>query len=283
MNKAIIVPNSKKDVGLEVTAKVVKRLSTLGITSVADFSSRELSAYGAVISDKTPEDADVVIVVGGDGSLIDASKIAINLSIPILGVNMGKVGYLSEIDPDSLDMLDRLVSGDYQTEERMLLTAKKDSVGGEESICDRLAVNDVVVSHDGYLGIADFKITNRKGDTVSYRADGLILSTAQGSTAYSLSAGGPIVAHNLDTIIMTPICPHSLFNRSIIFEPDECIRIQNTGSSPLNISLDGRLFSTLDAGDFCTVKRAQRRLKTVIFSENNMFSTLFRKIKVLEE
>ena len=282
MNKAIVIPNSKKDVGLDVTSRVVSRLSALGITTVTNSSYSELVAYGAVISDDVPDDADLVIVVGGDGSLIDASRIAINLSIPILGVNMGKVGYLSEIDPDSLDMLDRLATGEFLTEERMLLTAKKESADGKSVVMDRLAVNDVVVSHDSYFGIADFKITNRKGDSVGYRADGIIISTAQGSTAYSLSAGGPVVAHNLDTIIVTPISPHSLFNRSIIFAPDECIRIHNTGTAPLNVSLDGRLFDTLSAGDSCTVSRAEKRLKMLIFSENNMFSTLFRKIKVLD-
>ncbi len=283
MNKAIIIPNSNKDRGLAVTRKVINKLSSLSVLSFVSTDYPELSEIGAQIYSEAPRDAEVVIVVGGDGSVIDASRLALELSVPILGVNMGKVGYLSEVDPSNLEILERLASDGYSVEERMLLTATKTALDGKASSFDRFAVNDVVISHESYLGITDFRICNRRGDSVSYRADGIIFSTSQGSTAYSLSAGGPIVAHNLDSIIMTPICPHSLFNRSIIFEPEECITIKNTGGDPLNVSLDGRLVDTLLPCESCTIARAEKRLKTVTFTEGNMFSTLFRKIKVLED
>ena len=283
MKKAIIIPNSNKDTGLLITRKVISNLASLSVLSYVSEDYAELSERGAEIYSEIPKDAEAVIVVGGDGSVIDASRIALLLSVPILGVNMGKVGYLSEVDPSNLEILERLSTGDFSVEERMLLTAEKTTNDGRTVTFDRFAVNDVVISHESYLGITDFRICNRRGDSVSYRADGIIFSTSQGSTAYSLSAGGPIVAHNLDTIIMTPICPHSLFNRSIIFEPEECITIRNTGLDSLNISLDGRLVDTLMPNESCTIAMAEKRLKTVAFSEGNMFSTLFRKIKVLED
>jgi NAD+ kinase len=283
MNKAIIIPNPNKDTGLLITRKVISKLSSLSVLPYVSEDYSELSGLGAEIYSEIPKDAEMVIVVGGDGSVIDASRTALLLSVPILGVNMGKVGYLSEVDPNRLEILERLATDCYSVEERMLLTAKKTAQDGKTVSFDRFAVNDVVISHESYLGITDFKICNRRGDSVSYRADGIIFSTSQGSTAYSLSAGGPIVAHNLDTVIMTPICPHSLFNRSIIFEPDECITIRNTGTDSLNVSLDGRLVDALLPNESCTITRAEKRLKTVTFSEGNMFSTLFRKIKVLED
>jgi NAD+ kinase len=101
--------------------------------------------------------------------------------------------------------------------------------------------------------------------------------------SYSLSSGGPILAHDIDSILLTPVCPHSFFNRSIIYEPDECITVSNAGESVLNVSLDGRLFTKLANSESCVVRRSNERLKMITFSKNNLFSTLVKKIKVLED
>ncbi len=281
MKKVIIIPNSNKDKELKVTDEIVEKLECLGIASIVD--TEYSSSLSLVPCEKRLEDADMIIVVGGDGSVIDASGLATLLDIPILGVNLGKVGYLSEIEPDELDSLARLAKGEFTVEERMLLTAEKTDASGESEISARLAVNDVVISHDNYFGISDFRVENGRGDMVRYRADGVIVSTPAGSTAYSFSAGGPIISHSLDSITVTPVCPHSLFNRSVVYDAKERISIANSGDAPLNISVDGRLFTQLQKGEVCTVKRSSKRLKIVTFSENNMFSALFNKIKTLEE
>ena len=283
MKKVIIVPNTTKDKDLTVTAGVLSTLAELGMTSLVsrEYDSERLA--GAVYYDELPADAQLVIVIGGDGSVIDASRIAVSLGIPLLGVNLGRVGYLSEVDPEGLSVLKKLSTGEYTVEEKMLLVAEKLSLDGETAVSERFAVNDVVISHDVYFGISDLLLENRHGDRVKYRADGLILSTPAGSTAYSLSAGGPIVAHNLDSIIVTPVCPHSFFNRSIVYEPDECITVSNAGESVLNVSLDGRLFTKLRHSESCVVHRSSERLKMITFSKNNLFSTLVKKIKVLED
>ena len=283
MKKAIIIPNRTKDKNFEVTGRVIKKLESLGISSFVDEEYYADSRSGCPLSDNLPKDADFIVVVGGDGSVIDASLLALSLDIPMLGVNLGKVGYLSEVDPDDIDRLERLSNADYAIEEKMLLAAEKRAASGEITACDRLAVNDVVISHDDYFGIADFKIFNAYGDGVKYRADGVIISTPEGSTAYSLSAGGPIVAHNLDSIIVTPVCPHSFFNRSIIYGPDECLTVANAGEAVLNVSLDGRLFTKLAFSESCVIRKSEKRVKMITFSENNMFSTLFKKIKLLED
>ena len=192
-----------------------------------------------------------------------------------------KVGYLSEIEPDNLDMLKNILSGEYEIEEKMLLATEK--VGEHSRVYSkRFAVNDVVISHTEFLGISEFTVCGAGGG-VKYRADGVVVATPAGSTAYSLSAGGPVVAHNLDTLLVTPVCPHSFFDRSILFSPDEKIKINNTGEENLNISIDGRRFDSLLPGEACYVSRAEKRVKFLTFKQNSMFATLFEKMKFLED
>ena len=282
MKHIAIIPNPKKDQGLSVTKNLTSKLLAFGAEVYID------EKHGAGLCDSVkrytefPKDAELIIVVGGDGSILDASVTAINNDIPILGVNLGKVGYLSEVEPDNFDILHRLFTGQYTVEEKMLLSASRVASGMVEK-ADRLAVNDVIISHDTFLGIADFTLENSAGDCVKYRADGLILSTPAGSTAYSMSAGGPIVSHDIDSIVATPICPHSFFNRSIIFKAAEEIRLKNNSENPLNVSVDGRYFTGIAHGEECIIKMAEKRLKILSFRENNMFSTLFKKMRILED
>lgn len=282
MKNIVIIPNMTKDRALDVTHLLVDKLSKMG------FSLFSGDKYQGILGDNVsyyssfPSDTDLIIVVGGDGSVLDASVTAIAEDVPIIGVNLGKVGYLSEVEPDNLDVFARLLTGDYIIKERMLLALRH--MSGDKTIeASRLAVNDIVISHDSFLGIADFKIENSFGDGVKYRADGIILSTPSGSTAYSLSAGGPIIAQNLDSILVTPVCPHSFFNRSILFNASESITVTNNGDGELNISIDGRYFSKMSKGDRCVVELSQRKAKVLTFSENNMFSTLFKKMRIMED
>lgn len=281
MKRILIIPNQQKDENFNVTESVAEKLRSLGAeVYLAPKYSPSLSVPEF---DFGGERIDAIVVIGGDGSVIDASVLAVDMDIPLLGVNLGTVGYLSEVEIDDLDILSRLFSGDYRIEERMLLCASKTSRSGETESCDRFAVNDIVISHDAYFGISDFKVENARGDSVNYRADGVIVATPTGSTAYSLSAGGPIVAHNLDLITVTPVCPHSLFNRSIVYGSTESIKISNHSEEILNVSIDGRLFTKLSKGDFCEVKKATKHFKVITFTDSNMFSALFKKINNLEK
>jgi NAD+ kinase len=276
------MPNPTKDEGFAVTKNLIVKLISFGMeVYIENKYTKDLSitVNGFEIF---PECAELIIVVGGDGSMLDASVTAIEKNIPLLGVNLGKVGYLSEVEPDNLDILSGLAFGNYSIEDKMLLTVTH--IGeGKQTKASRLAVNDVIISHDTFLGIADFILENSVGDCVKYRADGMILSTPAGSTAYSLSAGGPIVSHDINSIVATPICPHSFFDRSIIFKATEHIKLKNTSNTVLNISIDGRYFTNICCGEECVIKMDEKKLKVLTFSENNMFSTLFKKMRILED
>lgn len=281
MKNIVLIPNKNKDIDFLITERVVKKLISLGARAyISEGCNADIE--GAVRYTDFPEGAELIIVIGGDGSMLDASVTAISHGVPIVGVNLGRVGYLSEIEPDNIDVLSRLVRGEYKINEMMLLEAAHIASGSLEK-SKRLAVNDVIVSHNSFLGIAEFSLENSRTEEVKYRADGMILSTPQGSTAYSLSAGGPIVSHSIDSITATPICPHSFFNRSIVFSPDERLVLKNNGEAELNISLDGRFFTDLKKGEECVIGMAKKRLKMLTFKDNNMFSTLFSKMRILED
>ena len=280
MKRVIIIPNRKKDADFSVTSALVKKLISLGMTPFADekycFSEEGVTLY------KEAPAADLIIVVGGDGSVIDASELAVSRNIPILGVNLGKVGYLSEIEPDNLAVLDRITTGEYEICEKMLLCAEIVSETGR-TFSPHLAVNDIVISHDDYLGIADFVVENSSKDSAKYRADSVIVSTPAGSTAYSLSAGGPIVAHDVDAIIVTPVCPHSFFNRSMVFSAGEVLTVRNICAQTLKVSVDGRIFAAVKNGESCIISASDKRIKVLTFTKNSTFSTLFRKMRILED
>lgn len=282
MTHIAIIPNINKDSELSVTKNLAEKLLTFGAEVYIESKFKWAVPSSVTGYEVFPDSAELIIVVGGDGSILDASVIAIERNIPILGVNLGKVGYLSEVEPDNLDILSGIFLGKFSIEEKMLLSVNHVSDRVVHK-AERLAVNDVIVSHDTFLGIADFTLENSVGDCVKYRADGLILSTPAGSTAYSLSAGGPIVSHDIDSIVATPICPHSFFNRSIIFKATEKIKLKNISKTVLNVSIDGRYFTNLSAGEECQIQMAEKKLKVLTFSENNMFSTLFKKMRILED
>ena len=225
-----------------------------------------------------PDGIDLIVVVGGDGSVIDASVIAVEKDIPILGINLGKVGYLAEIEVNGLSLLDNLRDGKYDIVEKMLLSVDFEN---KNIRCDRCAVNDITISRDGFMHIADIQIEDSLENAISLSADGVILSTPQGSTAYSFSSGGPIVAHDVESILLTPISSHSFFNRSVLFNSSDIIKATNTGELPLNVGIDGRCVGTLSSGESCRVMKASKTVKMLTFTKNSMFSSLFKKMRIL--
>ena len=280
MDKILIIPNKLKDTSLSVSTEAARILKDNGARVFIEGKyGTTLSGYAEIYSEC---DIDLIIVVGGDGSVLDASPLAIEKKIPILGINLGKLGYLAEVDVNELHSLSKLFSGDFVIEDKMLLEVFV-KIDGNEEVSGRLAVNDVIISHESFLGIADFNLEKWDGERVRYRADGIIFSTPVGSTAYSLSAGGPIVSHGINSILVTPIAPHSFFNRSIIFSPSEKLKIKNESEEGLKISIDGRLYKTMNSGDECIVSTSPKTLKMISFNKNNNFSTLFKKMRNLED
>ena len=277
MKNLVIIPNANKDKGFAVTDAVADKLISLGFFVYVN----EHSGYtrdGVIAYKIFPDNIDLVLVIGGDGSVIDASGLAVEHDVPILGVNLGRMGYLTEVEVDGLSVLDKLVSNSYSITEKMLLEVYLEN---SETACERYAVNDVAISRDSLLHIADIKIEDSIGNIVKLRADGVILSTPQGSTAYSFSAGGPIVAHDVESILLTPVSPHSFFNRSVLFNSSEVIMVINDGELPLSISVDGRSVGSITSGASCKIKKSKKTVKMLTFTRNSMFSSLFKKMRIL--
>lgn len=276
MKRLVVISNINKDKDLSVTDRVVNKLLDLDfdvfVHSGDVYTNDKIKIY-----DELPDKIDLIAVVGGDGSVIDASGAAIEKDIPLLGINLGRMGYLTEVEVDSIDDLEKLSTGEYSVIEKMLLSVEF----GNGNVCDRYAVNDVTLSRDGILRISDINIEDSIHNVVKIRADGVILSTPQGSTAYSFSAGGPIVAHDVESVLLTPVSPHSFFNRSVLFNSSEVIKLTNVGESSLNVSVDGRCVGSLAQGEYCKVMKADKKVKTLTFKKNSMFSSLFKKMRVL--
>ena len=281
MKNIVLIPNNRKDADLSVTKRTAKTLSDSGAAVYISKKFEKEIGENYFYYEELPSSAQLIAVIGGDGSVLDAAVVAIERDIPIVGINLGNVGYLSEIEPDAQATLAKIVSDEYYIYEKMLLSVEKISAS-ERISSERLAVNDIVISHDSYLGISEFTVSTAEGG-LKYRADGIILSTPAGSTAYSFSAGGPIVSHEVDAILATPVCPHSFFDRSILFDIKNEISVKNTGKNNLNISVDGRCFTSLLTDEVCVIKASTRKLKMLSFEKNNMFSRLFEKMRVMED
>lgn len=277
MKNIVVIPNVNKDMGFTVTNEVVGKLLSLGF-NVYVHSDVGYTVDGINLYSELPECIDLMVVIGGDGSVIDASGLAVERDIPVLGVNLGRMGYLTEVELDEISELDNIASGEYSVTEKMLLCVDFPELG---RACERYAVNDVTVSRDSFLHIADIKIEDSIQNSVKIRADGVILSTPQGSTAYSFSAGGPILAHDVEGILLTPVSPHSFFNRSVLFNASDVLKITNVGSLPLNVSVDGRNVGSIATGEQCNIRRAPKNIKILTFKKNSMFSSLFKKMRIL--
>lgn len=283
MKNIIVMPNEKKDFDFSVTKEVIVILNDNAANIYLDSCYRGKcvnSFVNYVDLDKIDCTVDAIIVVGGDGSILDATGFSLKHNAPILGINLGRVGYLSEVDVDRLQDLNRLFKGEYKITEHMTLDVVI-TKNGEKVYIDRKAVNDVVISHEEAFGISDFELSDGLGNSLSYRADGLILSTPIGSTAYSLSAGGPVIDSSLQAICVTPICTHSFFNRSVLFSPNLNVSVKHisTNDDKLYLNIDGRDTYFLSRGDSVTVTKSSVPFKMISLGNPGMLGVIYKKMK----
>ncbi|MBO6019652.1 MAG: NAD(+)/NADH kinase, partial [Clostridia bacterium] len=238
--------------------------------------------YG-VFNSHADLNADLLFSIGGDGTILDTVPFVLDSGMPVVGINMGRLGFLAELETDQLNRLDALFSGDYTVAERMTLAVTADLGAGEFDL-PGYPLNDVVFSHDREDGLALLSLSDQDGNVIDYHADGLILATPSGSTAYTLSAGGPIIDDAMKAICVTPVCPHSFFNRSVVFGADSVLTVENR--SPLGrdatVSLDGRERLRLPFGAAVTVKRSDRPLKMLSLDRHAVLSTLNRKMQMAD-
>lgn len=252
-------------------------------------TAKELDAYlrkngvGTYISSDgsdLPDDTEAAIVLGGDGTLLRAAKVVIERETPLLGVNLGTLGYLAEINTDHIfEAADRVIRGDYTVERRMMLEGSVYRRG--EKILTDIALNDIVLNRVAPLRAYVLKCYVNGAYLTTYRADGVIISTATGSTGYSLSVGGPIVAPQSEVLLVTPLASHSLISRSIILPGNDAIRIEvDEGRSGIvdetvTVSIDGRHAFPLGTGDAVKVKRS-KKFTNIIKINNISFLEVLR-------
>lgn len=234
---------------------------------------------------KTPDEiyssAELVIVIGGDGSMLDAARRAAKNAIPVLGINMGRIGYMTEIEMDELYLLDRVFSGEYTVDERAMLTVRIVSDKGQVRFSSD-ALNEAVIANGSTARIIDIELSDGNELVTNYRADGLVVSTPTGSTAYSLSAGGPIVDPRLSCICVTPVCPHSLLARPMIFPDTAELRVKNicVREKMLHLTVDGKVTFEMYYGDTAVITRSETTAR-LLRVKNDGFCSRIRLKKLL--
>ncbi|PYV20012.1 MAG: NAD(+) kinase [Acidobacteria bacterium] len=229
-----------------------------------------------------PEDlaarAEAVAVFGGDGTLLYAARLVAGSTTPILGINLGSLGFLTEVKlEDTRTALEALLSGRYALEERMLLDV--DVLRGDRPVDRFRALNDVVINKGALARIIEMEVTVDGQLVAVFRADGLILSTPTGSTAYSLSAGGPVLHPTLEAFIITPICPHTLTNRPVVVSERSRIAVTLRHGSDVMLTVDGQVGIRLEPSDRLMLARSGAAIRLVQPAGNRFFKVLREKLK----
>lgn len=221
---------------------------------------------------------DMAIVLGGDGTILRAARMLNATEIPLVGVNMGKKGFLAEIEPQNLIyFLEKLVAGKYQLENRMMLHTHL--LRKNEILNSFVALNDVVISRGPFSRIIRLNTFINKDFLQSFPGDGVIIATPTGSTGYSLSAGGPVVKPTLETLIINPICPHLLHNRAVVVGRDELISVTvQTKNAEVFLTIDGQDGLALQYDDTVEISRAAHYTKVATFSGDEFYRLLHKKI-----
>lgn len=221
---------------------------------------------------------DVIVALGGDGTMLKAALIAHPVETPLVGVNLGRLGFLSTVASQNIAaLLDALGDGSYRIDERMVLEARVEQNG--EAAVETIALNEVVLERGTLARIVTINVSVDSERVTSYSADGFIVSTPTGSTAYSLSAGGPVLEPSMDAIVLTSVSAHSPLWRSIVVRADRTITLA-IPEDPIAVSADGRTVAALDSGARVTVKASPNRLKLITLSESGFYEKLRSRFQV---
>jgi NAD+ kinase len=231
-----------------------------------------------VSHDKMYENADLIVVVGGDGTILEAARRAALKSTPILGINKGRLGYMTAIEVDELDLIEEVMKGNYYLDARAMLDVEL-RYNGKPLYVSR-ALNDAVISNGSVARVIDLQLKADNKLVGTYRADGLIVTTPSGSTAYSLSAGGPIIAPNVKAMCVTPICSHSFGGRPLIFPDESVIEIKNICDREphLYLTVDGRINIRIMKNQTVRVTKSDKIANLVRIKEHNFYSDLCNKL-----
>lgn len=286
MKHFLIYTNRHKDKGMATTGRICAYLGQRGrrvsvLSEDGTWQEQGKDAAGGIRG--LPPDADCMIVLGGDGTVLQAVREMAERSIPIIGVNLGTLGYMTEIEPSGLEAaLERLIAGDYEQESRMMLNGRA-VLGQGQTTRESWALNDIVIARSGSLQIIKYRVCVNGQFLNEYEADGVIVTTPTGSTGYNLSAGGPLVEPGAKLIVLTPICPHSLNQRSLVLSAEDCIEIEipqgrEGMTQAVEASFDGSFAVPLGMGDRMRIVRSERVADFIRLNQVSFLETLHRKM-----
>lgn len=279
MKRFGLMPHTEKGHALNIAKAALATLEAGGATVVL-----EPDAAKAVGRPDLGRDAaqwgplKAGIVLGGDGALLRAARLVADAGYPLLAVNVGRLGFLTEVEADGLPAaLPRLLAGDYVEEERMMLSAEH--CRGSEKLETLTALNDAVITRGTFARIIRVEVVIGDETVLDYSGDGIVVATPTGSTGYSLSAGGPIVNPRIDSLILTPICPHALASRSIVVHPDEEVVVKVTAShKDIMMTVDGQVGRPLLSGDRVVIRRAGKPVKLVRLGKERFYRELRERL-----
>lgn len=287
MKNVAIVTNYYIQEKAEAALVVADKLISLGAQVIIPVSVRDRlykmnksrREFRYMTNEKMYVNAELVIVLGGDGSILEASKNTSPRGIPILGINLGRVGYMAELELCEIDKLADIVSDNYSLDERSMLDVEINNISQDKKI-KALALNDIVLSNGSVARIVDIELYEEDNLITTYRADGLIVSTPTGSTAYSMSAGGPVAHPQIQCFCVTPICSHSLMSRPLLF-PDSCVlRVINVCNREkmLYLTVDGKSSYEVYRGDIVTITKSSVVTKLVRLKYCSFYKRLRTKM-----
>lgn len=276
-----LIPNLKKENAVPTAQRAAKTLRDAGARVLLPASVRE---HFCEVEENFAEDArafalcDVIVTVGGDGTILHAARQSLGYDKPLLGVNIGRMGFLATVEAYEMEKLGRLVRGEYILDKRAILSV---SVNGQNRF-HQTALNDVVISKSGISQTVDVEIFCDDILVNRYQGDGVVIATPTGSTAYSLSAGGPVLDAHIAGLVVTPICAHSLHSPSMVFSAGRRLRVLL--SSPLGphnalLCCDGRSPETISCHDTVDVALSDKYISLVCFNEADQFEAIDKKLK----
>jgi NAD+ kinase len=250
---------------------------SLGLSLAFEEELWEIAEEGERLD--APRDIDALFTLGGDGTLLRGARFLSGHSVPILGINLGRLGFLTSCSGEDFELgVRRFAAGDFSSEARMALASSTLDRHGVQR-CDWLSLNDVVLHKGGFARVVKFSVFVDDELIGSYSADGLVLSTPTGSTGYSLSAGGPIVVPTVESIVLTPVSPHTLAMRPLVLPPSVEIKVQaEDGPAELLVTIDGQVGTTFTSGETLVVHRASSPVRIVRFPGTTFFSRMRRKL-----
>lgn len=280
--KVVIMPNLTRENAYEVTVRLCEELKSLDIpySFLPETNSVEELPEGKII---TPEDlkdnADVLIAIGGDGTMMRAAMTVLHDEIPVLGINAGNLAYLMGLESDEMHLLKKLITGDYLIEERIVLQVDVFNDSNKLTFTD-YSINEVVFARGAEIKLNRFDLFCDDRFINRYNSDGLIVATPTGSTAYNLAAGGPVVDPRIECIIFSPICPHSLVERSVIFSSDSCFRVESAEDTLQSfVSCDGRGSVGFGPGSKAIIKKADKKARFIRIKDDTFMEILHQKMK----